>query len=262
MKKETDPFKKVIQVMAKLRSKEGCPWDMKQNHESLKPYLIEEVYEVIEAIELSDSELLKEELGDLFLQVIFHSQIASEAGKFDLKDVTDFLSKKLIDRHPHVFKKSKENTSESILQNWEINKRNQRNKKKDESSVLDGVPRSMPGLQQAERLQNKASRVGFDWQDTEGPKKKINEELKELEEAIKTKNKTAIKNELGDLLFSVVNLARKLGINPEETIKKSSAKFTDRFHYIETKLSEEDLSPEKVSIEKLEVLWKESKNKT
>jgi len=261
LKKETDPFKKVMQVMAELRSNKGCPWDMKQNHESLKPYLIEEVYEVIEAIELSDSELLKEELGDLFLQVIFHSQIASEDGKFDLIDVTDFLSKKLIDRHPHVFKKSKESTSESILQNWEINKRNQRNKKKDESSVLDGVPRSMPGLQQAARLQNKASRVGFDWQDTEGPKEKINEELKELEKALETKNKNAIKNELGDLLFSVVNLARKLGINPEETIKKSSAKFTDRFHYIETKLSKEGLSPEKVSIEKLEALWKESKNK-
>ena len=261
MEKEKDPFRKVIRVMEKLRSNEGCPWDIKQDHKSLKPYLIEEVYEVIEAIDLSDSELLKEELGDLLLQVIFHSQIASEEGKFNLKDVTNFLSKKLIDRHPHIFKDSKENSSESVLQNWEINKRNQRNSKKEKSSVLEGVPKSMPGLQHAARLQDKASRVGFNWKNSKGPKEKINEELKELDQAIKSKDKLAIENELGDLLFSVVNLSRKLGINPEESIKKSSAKFTERFHYIETRLNLEGLSPEKVSIEKLESLWIESKNK-
>tara|TARA_B100000029_G_scaffold113391_1_gene105617 strand:+ start:3384 stop:4172 length:789 start_codon:yes stop_codon:yes gene_type:complete len=261
LKKETDAIRKVIQVMEKLRSNEGCPWDMKQDHKSLKPYLIEEVYEVIEAIDLSDSELLKEELGDLLLQVIFHSQIASEEGKFDFIDVADFLSKKLIERHPHVFKNSKENSSEIVLQNWEINKRNERNSKQEKSSILDGVPKSMPGLQQAARLQDKASRVGFDWKNLKGPKEKINEELRELEQAIQSNDKIAMENELGDLLFSVVNLSRKLGINPEETIKRSSAKFAERFYYIETKLNSEGLSPEKVAIEKLESLWIESKNK-
>ena len=260
LKKETDPFERVMQVMSKLRSDEGCPWDIKQTHRSLKPYLIEEAYEVIEAIDLSDPDLLKEELGDLLLQVIFHSQIASEEGKFNLFDVTNFLSKKLIDRHPHVFQKSKKNTSKSVLQNWEINKRNQRKTKKEKNSVLDGVPKSMPGLQQAERLQDKASRVGFDWTDCKGPKSKIEEELRELEKAIESQNKIAIENELGDLLFSVVNLARKLSINAEESIKKSSTKFSERFHYIETKLIKEGLSPERVSIEQLESLWNESKN--
>ncbi|MED5579609.1 MAG: nucleoside triphosphate pyrophosphohydrolase [Nitrospinota bacterium] len=261
MKKETDPLKRVIQVMSKLRSDDGCPWDMKQDHESLKPYLIEEVYEVIEAIDSSDPELLKEELGDLFLQVVFHSQIASEKGKFDMFDVVDFLSKKLIDRHPHVFKELKENNANTILQNWEVKKRNERNSKKEKNSILDGVPKSMPGLQQAERLQDKASRVGFDWKDSEGPENKIKEELVELKKAIGLQDRRTIENELGDLLFSVVNLARKLGLNAEESIKKSSIKFTKRFHYIEEKLDEEGLSPEKVSIEKLENLWDESKNK-
>ena len=248
------PFDRLVEIMHRLRRE--CPWDRKQTRESLKPYLIEEAYEVLDAIESGDVEKLKEELGDLMLQVVFHAEIAREKGEFDIYQVIEFLCNKLIYRHPHVFGDLKVKDAEEVLKNWEKLKQKEKNH---QGSVLDGVPKELPALIQAFRLQEKAAKVGFDWERTEDVKAKVEEEWEELKEAMETGDKERIEEELGDLLFAIANLARFLGVDPESALRKCNSRFKERFGFIERRLREEGKRPEDVSLEYMDRLWEEAK---
>ncbi len=250
-------FDDLVEIMRKLRSPEGCPWDREQTHESLVPYLIEETYEVVDAITKRDYENLREELGDLLLQVVFHSQIASEKGKFTIDDVVDGICKKLIFRHPHVFGDRDDiKTSEDVLKKWEEFKKKEGKKRE---SLLDGIPESLPALDYALKLQKRAAKVGFDWKDFGGIKEKLLEEIEEVEESYRKGNREKIEEEVGDLLFMVVNLARALNVNPEIALRKANQKFVRRFSYIEKKAREKGKSLEEMSLEEMEELWQEAK---
>lgn len=249
------PFDRLVHIMHRLRRE--CPWDKKQTRESLKPYLIEEAYEVLDAIESNDPEKLKEELGDLLLQVVFHAEIAKEKGEFDIYDVIDFLCNKLIYRHPHVFGDVKVKDAEEVLRNWEKLK----SKEKNHSSVLEGVPDNLPALIQAFRLQEKASKVGFDWDNVEDVHKKVEEEWKELQEAIESGDRQAIEEEFGDVLFALANLARFLEIDPESALRGCNRRFKRRFQYIEESLKRQGKTPEEVDLNYLDRLWEEAKEK-
>ena len=260
--KTPDGFDKALEVMARLRAPDGCPWDREQDHKSLKPYLIEEAYEVLEAIDAGDTARLREELGDLLLQVIFHCQLAREQGLFDAFEVAQGLAEKMIERHPHVFGEGQARTSAQVLRNWEIQKRNGRarnGEKEGKPSILDGVPAALPALLRAQRLQGKAARVGFDWKDAEGPAQKVEEEWAELQKAIQQKDSGAAERELGDFLFAAVNLARKLRVDAEQAAQAAVGRFTARFHHIEAALRARGLSPEQVPLEELDRLWDEAK---
>ena len=253
-------FERAVEVMARLRAPDGCPWDKEQNHDSLKPYLIEEAYEVMEAIEAGDPAMLKEELGDLLLQVLFHCRLAEEKGLFDAQETARALAQKMIDRHPHVFEDTLAETSGEVLRNWEISKRKARAEDENcTASILDGVPAAMPALQRAQRLQGKASRVGFDWPDTTGAAEKVEEEWAELKAAMRAGDRKALEEEIGDFIFAAVNLSRKLDINTEGAVRACIGRFTARFHYMEKTLRARGLSPENVTLEELETLWNEAK---
>ncbi len=257
-------FEKALDVMARLRAPDGCPWDRDQNHDTLKPYLIEEVYEVIEAIDSGDPAKLREELGDLLLQVIFHCQLAHEKGLFDASEVAEALADKMIARHPHVFGDNQADSTDEVLRNWEISKRKERADQGENGgapSILDGVPIAMPSLQRAQRLQSKAARVGFDWSEADEAAKKLEEEWSELKEAAAGGDTKAQEREMGDFFFAAVNYSRKLGINAEESTRACIERFTERFHYIEASLRAQSLSPEQVSLEKLDRLWDEAKSR-
>ncbi|MDA1001559.1 MAG: nucleoside triphosphate pyrophosphohydrolase [bacterium] len=259
-----ESFQRALDVMAKLRAPEGCPWDKDQDHHSLKPYLIEEAYEVIEAIESGNAERLREELGDLLLQVIFHCRLTEEKGLFSASDVAQGLADKMIARHPHVFGDSQADTSEEVLRNWEIAKRKEREDKNESEgppSILDGVPAPMPALQRAQRLQGKAARVGFDWPDAEGAARKVEEEWAELRRAMAGGDGAAIEEEMGDLVFAAVNLSRKLGVNAEDAARGTISRFIARFHAIEKALRDRGLTPETVSLEEMDRLWETAKEK-
>ena len=246
-------FEDLKEIMKELRQK--CPWDRKQTHESLKKYLLEEAYEVIDAIERKDWQALKEELGDLLLQPIFHARIAEEEGKFNIDDVVDHLCKKLIERHPHVFGEEKAQSAEEVLKNWEKRKIEKR------SSVLEGVPKAMPALMRAEKLQKKASKVGFDWSDISQVEEKVKEEWNEFWQALKEGDREKIEHEFGDLLFALVNLARFLKIDPEEALQKANERFIKRFSYIEQKVKESGKRWEDFTLEELDRLWEEAKKR-
>ncbi len=245
--------------MEKLRSPEGCPWDRKQTHESLLPYLLEETYEVVDAVKKGDDEELKEELGDLLLQVVFHSQIAKERGAFDIKDVVDAIAKKLIHRHPHVFGGREDiKTAEDVSREWERLKEKEGKRKE---SILDGIPESMPALERAYKLQKRAAKVGFDWENFDGIKKKLIEELSEIEAELKRGDREKLEEEVGDLLFMAVNLARFLGIHPEIALRMANEKFERRFHHIEERAKEMGKNLEEMPLDEMEALWQEAKGK-
>jgi len=255
-------FSKLLEVMARLRESDGCPWDREQNHNSLKPFLIEEAYEVIEAIDSGDAARLREELGDLLLQVVFHCRLAEEKGLFDAAEVAEKLAEKMIERHPHVFGDKTTDTTKEVLRNWEISKRKGRaahGESNGAPSILDGVPLAMPALQRSHRLQNKAARVGFDWPDVESASAKLEEEWSELKIAVQQGNSKSAKDEMGDFLFAVVNYARKLGMNAEDTARGAIDRFTVRFHHIESALRKRGLNPEEVTLEELDRLWDQAK---
>ena len=220
MKKDSENFSQLVNLMKKLRSEKGCPWDRAQTHRSLLPYLIEEAYEVLDSVEKKDDSKLKEELGDLLLQIIFHAEIAREEKKFDIYEVVDGLSAKLILRHPHVFKKRRKLSPGQVLKNWEHIKLATSASK----SVLSGIPRSLPALLKAFRVGEKVGRYGFDWQRKEDIFPKLKEELKEFQKAYSSKNKKRVEEELGDIFFTLVNLCRHLKINPEISPWKDSGK--------------------------------------
>lgn len=279
----SERFTKLVSLMAALRAQDGCPWDRKQTHESLKPYLLEEAYEVIETIDQRDMHKLREELGDVLLQVLFHSQIAAEAGTFTVEDVIETLATKLIRRHPHVFgdgdQSKNVSNSEQVLAQWEDIKRAEREATGNRHSALDGVPKTLPALLRAYQIQARAARVGFDWPQSEAGLEqifaKVAEEIGELREALARRTRTEsesdrtdaneeneeIENELGDLLFSLVNLARFLKANPEDALRRSTNRFIDRFHLVEAEALEQGRSLTEMTLAEMDELWEEAKRR-
>lgn len=248
-------FQSLVEIVASLRDPErGCPWDFKQTRESLVPNFIEELYEVVEAIEDKDYTALREELGDLMLHIVFQAQIASEEGNFDIEDVMSAICDKLVRRHPHVFGDVQVEDAESVKMNWE---RIKKKEKKERKSVLDGIPRSLPALIQAQRIQEKAASVGFDWPELKQVMAKIEEEYEELHEALAAEDRAAIEEELGDYIFSIVNLARKLGIDAEAALKATTRKFYRRFRHVEAQYSEDKIH--EASLEELDFHWESAK---
>lgn len=245
-------FDEFVAIVRRLRKE--CPWDREQDNDSIKANTIEEAYEVVEAIDNKDYDELKKELGDLLLHVVFHTVIVEESNKFTLEDVIDTIMEKLIRRHPHVFGTTEVNDSEEVKTNWEALKM-----KEGRKSVLDGLPRHMPALIRAYRVQEKASKVGFDWDEKGEVWKKVIEEIDELREAENAADKEQIEDELGDLLFSITNYSRFLGLNPEDALRKSTRKFESRFKYIEKKIAESNRTVDKASFEEMDALWDESK---
>ncbi|MCD6363666.1 MAG: nucleoside triphosphate pyrophosphohydrolase [Synergistetes bacterium] len=250
-------FERLVGIMEKLRGENGCPWDKKQTLDSLLSYLLEEAYEVVDAIKSRDFSSLEEELGDLLLQIIFQAQIAKEEGLFDIKDVIRGINDKLIRRHPHVFGDKRFKDSDEVLLNWEAMKKKEKKKK----SILDGVPPHLPALLRAYELQERARRVGFDWNRTEEVMKKVEEEWKEFREAYSKGDRGKMEEELGDLLFAIVNLARFIGVNPEIALHSINEKFKRRFLYIENKAKEENKPLSSFSLEEMERWWEEAKKK-
>lgn len=256
-------FDDLVAVMARLRGEGGCPWDREQTPESLKPFLIEEAYEVYEAIEDGRAEPLCEELGDLLFQVLFHAEIAKERKLFDIEDVLLTSTEKMIRRHPHVFTPEGEGEttapmdSKMVLAKWEeIKKKEDRHR--DRKSVLDGIPKQLPALLRAHQLQARAARVGFDWKTAEPVLAKVEEEVQELCEAVAKKDLAGIESELGDLLFSIVNVARYLKINPEDALRGTIDRFTGRFHRMES-ATEKNGGLKSLSLEEMDALWEEAK---
>jgi ATP diphosphatase len=289
-------FERAVQIMARLRAPDGCPWDREQTFDSIKPYTLEETYEVLEAIDNRDWPELTGELGDLLLQVLFYSEMAQEAGHFSVDDVLDRLSNKLVDRHPHVFGDVKADTSAAVLRNWEALKAQEKEKKKrlaaaggekpDEadgtSSVLAGVSSRIPALLEAHKLSSRAAHVGFDWPEIEGLFEKLAEETAELREALKAaptigvgpsgkgiagsgkpqvspELRERLEDEVGDLFFVLVNIARYLSLDPESALRKTNRKFKRRFQWMEERLRATDRGPQQASMDELEELWQQSK---
>jgi tetrapyrrole methylase family protein/MazG family protein len=250
-------FDRLVDIMKRLRGPNGCPWDKEQTPETLKPYLIEEAYEVIDAIDNKGDSDIAEELGDVLLQVVFHAQIATEENRFTIEDVAQAISDKLVRRHPHVFGDVKVETSDQVVQNWERIKLQEKEHPKEEESVLSGVPRHLPALLRALQMQKKAGRVGFDWEKTEEVVQKVEEELQELQNAQTQEEK---QEEFGDVLFSLVNLARFLKIDPEEALTQTIAKFQNRFAYIEAELKKKGQSPQGATLEEMDILWENAKH--
>lgn len=252
-----DELKRLIEIMANLRSENGCPWDKEQTKDTLKPYMIEETYEVLEAIDENNPQKLKEELGDLLFQIVFHCRIAAEKGDFTIHDVIKGISDKIISRHPHVFANAKFESPEEVRRQWHERKTEEG---KFRESILDGVPKSLPSLLRSQRLQSRASKVGFDWKKAEDVLDKVSEEMSELRASITKGSKNEIEEELGDVLFVLVNLSRFMGMNAEEALKKTINKFTERFRYIEQKAKEAGQNLSEMTLEEMDKLWEEAKS--
>ncbi len=251
-------FKELVRIVEKLRGPEGCPWDREQTGDSLKPFLIEELYELLEALDENDPEGIKEELGDLLFQIVLHCQLSKEQGIFDINDVIENIARKMVRRHPHVFGNNKElKKSGDVLTWWEEHKRKEGKK---QESVIDGVPKALPALLRSHKLQIKASRVGFDWEDIEDVFKKLDEEIKEFKSALDRKNHNEIENELGDIFFVLVRISNFVGVNPEDALRKTISKFIHRFRYMETKASEQGKRLSDMTLEEMDILWNEAKN--
>jgi MazG family protein len=262
-------FEDLVAVQARLRAPGGCPWDREQTHSTLRTYLIEEAYEVLDAIEQGSTPELAEELGDLLLQVLFHADLARETGAFDISDVITGIHDKMVRRHPHVFGNVKADTPDEVLKNWaqlkakekQVASRKSESSKTPSTSALDGVPRSLPALLEAYQMTRKAAQVGFDWERVEGIFEKLEEETLELRSALAASNRRAAEEDLGDLLFSVVNLARFLRLDPEVMLKQSNLKFKQRFQEMEKDALRSGLKLSELSKEKLEELWTSAKVK-
>ena len=286
----SERFDRLIQLMARLRAPGGCPWDRKQTHESLKPYLVEEAYEVLEAIDRKDAGEIREELGDLLLQVLFHAQIGHESDTFTMDQILDLLAEKLVRRHPHVFGNTQDpaapTNAEEVLSRWEDIKRAERTEAdasksgpsgSGPTSSLEGVPKTLPALLRAYQIQARASRVGFDWPHTaDGIEQvigKIEEEIGELTDAFRAQaglqvepgdhghERDEVEAEFGDVLFALVNLARVMKVNPEEALRKATNRFAERFRYIESQAARSGRSLEQMSLAEMDVLWEEAKQR-
>jgi MazG family protein len=267
-------FEQLVALQKRLRGPNGCPWDREQTHQSLRPFLIEEAYEVLDALDAENGPKFAGELGDLLLQIVFHADLASETGRFDIDDVIEAVHSKMVRRHPHVFGKVKAGTAAQVLKNWEEIKAEERkgeahgeveNAKRDFHSVLEGVPKGLPALLEGYQLTRRASNVGFDWENAEGIIEKIREEIKEVREALARPERPGIKAqleveaEIGDLIFSVVNLARFTGVDPERALKRTNGKFSQRFHWMERKAQENERRLADFPRAEMEELWNKSK---
>jgi MazG family protein len=250
-------FEKLVDIMRALRAPDGCPWDREQTHASLRPFLLEETYEVLEAIESGTPHELCEELGDVLFEVVFMSHISEDAGDFTLADAIDAICDKLVRRHPHVFGDVVANDADQVLVNWEKLKQDER--KAENKSVLSGVPRSLPALLKAGRLTEKAARVGFDWRRTEDVFEKLDEETAELREAVASGDTAKMHDEIGDLLFTIANIARKVNVNPEEALQSTNRKFMRRFESMESRVRERDQNLDQLELEEMDRLWDEAK---
>lgn len=263
-------FEKLVAVQARLRAPKGCPWDREQTHQTLRTYLLEEAYEVLEALDHGDDAKFAEEMGDLLLQIVFHSQIAQEEGRFNVSDVIREIHDKMIRRHPHVFGETRAKDSAEVLRNWEQIKAEERRSNKEHagsrgsqtepSSLLDGVSRALPATLEGFQLTRKAARVGFDWEDAAGVIAKMQEETAELEAALKAEDRRKVEEEMGDLLFAAVNLARFLHVDPEIALKKANAKFSRRFRTMEALARDSGREFKNLPREEMEALWDVTKN--
>lgn len=258
---ELPETRRLLRIMERLRGDDGCPWDAEQTLESLKSYLIEECGEVLEAIEMGDYDELEDELGDLLLQVVFQCQICAEQGHFDFESVAVRIADKMVRRHPHVFSDTDVEDSDDVRANWdEIKKQEREDRGKPEpESILDGIPRHLPALMRAKDLQKKASKVGFDWEDEEGILDKIEEELSEMHEALRSGDDAELKDEIGDVMFAITNLARHRKIDPEDALNGCNRKFKRRFRSIERALEERGKTPSESTLMEMDALWDESK---
>ncbi len=245
-------FDKFVEIVRRLRKE--CPWDREQTHTSVRHSLIEETYEVVEAIDKNDLIALKQELGDLLLHVVFHTSIAEQFNEFTLEDVIEEISTKLIRRHPHVFGDVKVDSSKQVIKNWEKSKLSE-----GRESILEGVPKELPALLRAHRLQDKASKVGFDWEKKEDAWRKVEEEMRELHSAIESGDQKKIEGEYGDLLFALVNYSRFINVNPENSLRQTIEKFIQRFQYIEKQLKNRGKDIQNTSLEEMDMLWEEAK---
>lgn len=252
-----DNFARLVAIMRRLRGPGGCPWDAEQTHESLKRYLLEETYEVFEAIDKKDPELLKEELGDLILQPVFHAAVAEERSEFTMDDVLQAICDKLVRRHPHVFGELEIRTSAEQIDNWEKIKKKEKGEER--RSALSGVPPHLPALLKAQKITEKASRVGFDWSSVDEVMAKVMEELGEFEEALEQTDQERMEEELGDLLFAVANLGRFLSLDPEEALRKTIDRFRRRFEHIEQSLHAQGKHVNESTLDEMERLWMEAK---
>jgi tetrapyrrole methylase family protein/MazG family protein len=263
MEKRAD-IQKLVDLVARLRGDNGCPWDKEQTRETLKPMLIEEAYEVLDALDCRDPLELKEELGDLLFQIVFHAQIAQEREEFDLADVINRLHEKMIRRHPHVFANADLRTSEDILKNWEDIKANEKgvpssSPPDSEKSLLDGIPSRLPALHEAHQMTAKAARVGFDWPDLDSILQKLAEEAAELAAASGNHDEQRLAQEVGDLLFVAVNVARFVGVDPETALRRCNKKFNRRFRYLESKIKGQGRELREASLAEMDALWEEAK---
>ncbi|RME01427.1 MAG: nucleoside triphosphate pyrophosphohydrolase [Calditrichaeota bacterium] len=249
-----EKFEKLLRIMQQLRGENGCPWDKEQTHQSLRQYLLEETYEVLECLDDNNLKELPKELGDLLLQIVFHAQIGREEGSFSIDDVLDAIIQKLIDRHPHVFGDKVIKTAKEQEKHWERLKKNEGKK-----SVLDGVPRELSGLLRAYRLQQKAASVGFDWDQIEQVWEKLHEEIEELRHALQAGKIKNIEDEFGDLLFALVNISRFLNVNPEDALRGSIEKFIRRFRKIEAHFQKQHRELHQVSLEEMDAVWEQAK---
>ena len=248
----------LVKIMAALRGEKGCPWDREQTRESLKPFIVEEAYEVLEAIDEKNPAAIREELGDLLFQIVFQSRIAEEQGEFGISEVIASIAEKMVRRHPHVFGDMTCETSKEVLMNWEEHKKKEG---KQRASILEGVPKELPALLRAHRLQARASRVGFDWERAEDVLAKLDEEVNEFKEAVRLKKKEEIGDELGDILFVIVNVSRFIGVNPEDALRKTISKFISRFRYIEMAAADSGRKLSDMTLAEMDALWDEAKKK-
>jgi tetrapyrrole methylase family protein/MazG family protein len=251
--KYTPEFSRLVEIIAKLRGPEGCPWDKKQTHGSLREFLLEETYEVLEALDEKDNQKLYQELGDLLLQIILHAQIASENAEFNLEDVLHNINTKLVRRHPHIFGGSKVQNAAEVSYNWEAIKKGERGQ---EGSILDSVPRQMPALAYSQDIQRRVAQIGFDWESIDGVIDKLCEEVNEFRHSISQEERD---EEFGDLFFTLVNVARRMGIDPESSLRRANRKFYQRFSQMEKLCRERNLTLGRLSFEEQNSLWEEAK---
>jgi tetrapyrrole methylase family protein / MazG family protein len=252
-------FGRLVEIMARLHGPGGCPWDREQTHATLRPYLIEETYEVLEAIESGDAGALRDELGDLLLQVVFHAQLATEAGQFDAADVARAIAAKLVRRHPHVFGDVQVRDADEVIRNWRRIKSEERRAKGEDHDLFAGVPQALPALLRADQLGEKAGHVGLDWPDAAGVLEKVREEQRELEAAVASADRAAIEHELGDLLLAVTSLARHLGVSAELALRAASDRFVDRARRTESAARARGVALADLSPDEIERLWEEAK---
>ena len=254
-----DPaFKKLTEIVDTLMGENGCPWDKVQTRESLKPYLVEEVYETLEALDGNNPEEIKDELGDLLYQILFHAKISENRDEFNIKDVVECISEKMVRRHPHVFKEGNLETPEQVVTQWEEIKKQEKNTAH-RKSVLDGIPKHLPGLLRAQKLQKKAAKHGFDWDEITAVFDKLDEEVAEFKEAVLTGKEADIEGELGDILFVLVNIAKFKKIDAEEALRTTNNKFIQRFQYIEQQVAKRGKELKDTPLEELEKYWQEAK---